>query len=146
MSKDMKNSLNFWGTTASIKMKQCHQDMLFDKLEKLDILNIYIYITKEMITWYTISLICIRAVVLKLLHQVPPQKIFGFPSTTIMTNIKMQCKWLPTAPGVCSRCVCVCVFTAVCVCTLDGLNAEHKFWVCHVTFTFSSTIHSKKKK
>ncbi len=24
------------------------------------------------------------------LHQVPPQKIFGFPSTTIMTNIKMQ--------------------------------------------------------
>ncbi len=54
------------------------------------------------------------------LHQVPPQKIFGFPSTTIMTNIKMQYKWLPTAPGVCSRCVCVCVcvFTAVCVCTL----------------------------
>ncbi len=79
------------------------------------------------------------------LHQVPPQKIFGFPSTTIMTNIKMQYKWLPTAPGVCSRCVCVCVFTAVCVCTLDGLNAEHKFRVCHVTFTFSSTIHSKKK-
>ncbi len=76
------------------------------------------------------------------LHQVPPQKIFGFPSTTIMTNIKMQYKWLPTAPGVC---VCVCVFTAVCVCTLDGLNAEHKFRVCHVTFTFSSTIHSKKK-
>ncbi len=76
------------------------------------------------------------------LHQVPPQKIFGFPSTTIMTNIKMQYKWLPTAPGVCSRCVCVCV----CVCTLDGLNAEHKFRVCHVTFTFSSTIHSKKKK
>ncbi len=72
------------------------------------------------------------------LHQVPPQKIFGFPSTTIMTNIKMQYKWLPTAPGVCSRCVCVCV------CTLDGLNAEHKFRVCHVTFTFSSTIHSKK--
>ncbi len=51
----------------------------------------------------------------------------------------MQYKWLPTAPGVCSRCVCVCV------CTLDGLNAEHKFRVCHVTFTFSSTIHSKKK-
>ncbi len=82
------------------------------------------------------------------LHQVPPQKIFGFPSTTIMTNIKMQYKWLSTAPGVCSRCVCVCVcvFTAVCVCTLDGLNAEHKFRVCHVTFTFSSTIHSKKIK
>ncbi len=78
---------------------------------------------------------------LNFLHQVPPQKIFGFPSTTIMTNIKMQYKCLPTAPGVCSR--CVCVFTAVCVCTLDGLNAEHKFRVCHVTF--SSTIHSKKK-
>ncbi len=59
------------------------------------------------------------------LHQVPPQKIFGFPITTIMTNIKMQYKWLPTAPGVCSRWVCVCV--CVCVCTLDGLNAEHKF-------------------
>ncbi len=54
-----------------------------------------------------------------------------------MTNNKMQYKWLPTAPGVCSR----CVFTAVCVCTLDGLNAEHKFRVCHVNF--SSTIHSK---
>ncbi len=42
--------------------------------------------------------------------------------------------------------VCVCVFTAVCVCvcTLDGLNAEHKLRVCHVTFTFSCTIHSKK--
>ncbi len=76
------------------------------------------------------------------LHQVPPQNIFGFPSTTIMTNIKMQYKWLPTATCVCSR--CVCVFTAVCVCTLDRLNAEHKFRVCHVTF--SSTIHSKKKK
>ncbi len=62
-----------------------------------------------------------------------------------MTNIKMQYKWLPTAPGVCSRCVCVCacVFTAVSVCILDGLNTEHKFRVCHVTF--SSTIHSKKK-
>ncbi len=50
------------------------------------------------------------------LHQVPPQKIFGFPSTTIMTNIKMQYKWLPTAPGVCSRCVCVC--SLLCVCAL----------------------------
>ncbi len=36
-----------------------------------------------------------------------------------------QHEWLSTAPGVCSRCVCVCV------CALDGLNAEHKFrvWV-----------------
>ncbi len=93
---------------------------------------------------------CLDQWFLNFLHQVPPQKIFAFPSTTIMTNIKMQYKWLPTAPGVCSRCVCVCVcvcvFTAVCVCTLYGLNAEHKFRVCHVTFTFSSTIHSKKKK
>nr|WEX30359.1 Kelch-like protein 4-A-1 [Carassius gibelio] len=34
-------------------------------------------------------------------------------------------KWLPTALGVCSQ--CVCVFTALCVRTSDGLNAEHKF-------------------
>ncbi len=56
------------------------------------------------------------------LHQVPPQKIFGFPSTTIMTNIKMQYKWLPTAPGVCSRgvCVCVCVCVHCCVCAHFG--------------------------
>ncbi len=60
-----------------------------------------------------------------------------------MTNIKMQYKWLPTAPGVCSR--CVCVFTAVCVCTLDGLNAEHKFQVCHITFTFSSNESEKNE-
>ncbi len=46
---------------------------------------------------------------------------------------------------VCVHGVCVCVH-GVCVCTLDGLNTEHKFRVCHVTFTFSSTIHSKKKK
>ncbi len=52
------------------------------------------------------------------LHQVPPQKLFGFPSTTFMTNIKMQYKWLPTAPGVCSRCVCVCVCSLLCVCAL----------------------------
>ncbi len=57
-----------------------------------------------------------------------------------MTNIKMQYKWLPTAPGVCHGgcvwvCVCVCVFTAVCVCALwMGLNAEHKFQVCHFHF------------
>ncbi len=49
------------------------------------------------------------------LHQVPPQKIFGFPSTTIMTNIKMQYKWLPTAPCVCVFTVCVCVCVCVCV-------------------------------
>ncbi len=40
-------------------------------------------------------------------------------------------KWLPTAPGVCSQRVCVCVCSLLCVCTLDVLNAEHKFrvWV-----------------
>ncbi len=39
-----------------------------------------------------------------------------------------QHKWLPTAPGVCSQ--CVCVFTAVCV-HFGWVNAEHEFrvWV-----------------
>ncbi len=38
-----------------------------------------------------------------------------------------QHKWLAIDPGVCSRCVC----SLLCVCTLDGSNAEHKFrvWV-----------------
>ncbi len=38
-------------------------------------------------------------------------------------------QWLPTAPGVCSQCVCS-LLTAVCV-HLDGLNAEDQFrvWV-----------------
>ncbi len=53
------------------------------------------------------------------LHQVPPQKIFGFPSTTIMTNIKMQYKWLPTAP-VCVHGVCACVCSLLCVCVHFG--------------------------
>ncbi len=61
------------------------------------------------------------------LHQVPPQKIFGFPSTTIMTNIKMQYKWLPTAPG-----VCVCVHCCVCV---------HFGWV-----SLSVALYTVKKK
>ncbi len=52
---------------------------------------------------------CIEQWFSNFLHQVPPQKIFGFPSTTIMTNIKMQYIWLPTAPGVCVHVVCVCV-------------------------------------
>ncbi len=38
-------------------------------------------------------------------------------------------QWLPTAPGACSQCVCVCsLLTAVCV-HLDGLNAEGQFRV-----------------
>ncbi len=68
------------------------------------------------------------------LHQVPPQKIFGFLSTTIMTNIKMQYKWLPTAPGVCvCVCVCVCVHCCVCVhfgwvkCRAQILSMSHHF-------------------
>ncbi len=38
-------------------------------------------------------------------------------------------QWLPSAPDVCSQCVCS-LLTAVCV-HLDGLNAEHQFrvWV-----------------
>ncbi len=79
-----------------------------------------------------------KAVVLKLFTPSTTSENICLSKFHHMTNIKMQYKWLPTAPGVCSRCVCVC--------TLDGLNAEHKFRVCHITFTFSSTIHSKKKK
>ncbi len=41
-------------------------------------------------------------------------------------------------------CVRVCVFTAVCVCTLDRLNAEHKFWVWVPTLGRMSR-HLKKK-
>ncbi len=71
-----------------------------------------------------------------LAFQVPPL----WPTLKCSIN---GCPLLRVCVCVCSLlCVCVCV----CVCTLDGLNAEQKFWVCHVTFTFSSTIHSKKKK
>ncbi len=38
-----------------------------------------------------------------------------------------QHKWLPTAPCVCVCTLCVC--SLPCVCTLDGLEAEHKFQV-----------------
>ncbi len=64
-----------------------------------------------------------------------------------------------TDPGACSRCVCVCVcvcvwggvFTAVCVCTLDGLNAEHKFrvWVNilgHMSLLLKKSNHSLDNK
>ncbi len=56
-----------------------------------------------------------------------------------------QHKCLPTAPGVCSRCVC----SLLCVPTLDGLIAQHKFRVLvtilgrmsrHFHFTFISRI------
>ncbi len=59
-----------------------------------------------------------------------------------------QHKWLPTAPGVCLRCVCSLLW----VCTLDGLNAEHKFrvWVTklghmsrHFKFTYYFRFHSR---
>ncbi len=55
-------------------------------------------------------------------------------------------------------CVCVCgvgwgggVFTAVCVCTLDGLNAEHKFrvWVNilgHMSLSLKKSNHSLDNK
>ncbi len=51
-----------------------------------------------------------------------------------------QHKWLPAAPGVCSQ--CVCVSPLLCVCTLDGLNAEHKFrvWVTHHTWPFVTSL------
>ncbi len=71
-----------------------------------------------------------KAVVLKLFTPSTTSENIWLSKYHHMTNIKMQYKWLPTAPGVCSRCVCVCV----CVCTLDGLNAEDKFRVCHFHF------------
>ncbi len=51
------------------------------------------------------------------LHQVPLQKIFGFPNTTIMTNIKMQYCCSSGCPllRVCVHGVCVCVHCCVCV-------------------------------
>ncbi len=46
------------------------------------------------------------------------------PNTQLLTG-----RWLRTAPGACSQCVCS-LLTAVCV-HLDGLNAEDQFrvWV-----------------
>ncbi len=75
------------------------------------------------------------------LHQVPPQKIFGFPSTTIMTNIKMQYKWLPTAPGVCSRCVCV----HCCVCVHFG-RVKCRAQILSMSLSLSVTLYTVKKK
>ncbi len=40
------------------------------------------------------------------------------PPTALRTP---QHKWLHTV------CVCVCVCSRLCVCTMDGLNTEHKF-------------------
>ncbi len=46
---------------------------------------------------------------------------------------RRRIKWLPTPLGVCSLCLCVCLYTTHCCVYvhLDGLNAEHKFrvWV-----------------
>ncbi len=51
-------------------------------------------------------------------------------------------KWLPTAPGVCSRCGCV----HCCVCgTLDGLYAEHEFRV-GVTILGPMSLHFRIQK
>ncbi len=54
-----------------------------------------------------------------------------------------QHKWLPTAPGVCSRCVCVCVHCCVCALWMGQMQSTNSEYgspylvVCHVTFTFS---------
>ncbi len=70
----------------------------------------------------------------------------------------LQHKWLPTALGVCSRCVCVCVCSqCVCVCSLlcvciRWVNTEHEFpvWVIilgcmsphfHFHYWCSSMLH-----
>ncbi len=69
-----------------------------------------------------------------------------------------QHKWLPTVPGVCSRCVCVCVFTvcvftAVCVhfgwvkCRAQVPSMGHHTW-SYVTslslFTFKHNLLYQK--
>ncbi len=56
-----------------------------------------------------------------------PQLLPGRRSINGCPLIRVCVHGVHGAPGVCSR----CVFTAVCVCTLDGLNTEHKFrvWV-----------------
>ncbi len=48
-------------------------------------------------------------------------------------------QWLPTAPGVCSRCVCV----HCCVCALGWVNADHEFWVW-VTILGCMSLHFHK--
>ncbi len=83
----------------------------------------------------TYKLIIIHQWFSNFLHQVPPQKIFGFPSTTIMTNIKMQYKWLPTAPGVC---VCVCVHFG----WVQSTNSEYVTSLSVAPYT----VKKKKKK
>ncbi len=47
----------------------------------------------------------------------PPSIAFKQGTKPLTVLWALQYKWLPTAPGMCSQ--CVCVFTAVCV-HLDG--------------------------
>ncbi len=58
------------------------------------------------------------------------------------TALRVPQHWLPTAPGVCSRCVHVCSLLCVCV-HLDVLNAEYKFWVW-VTIFGHTSLHFHK--
>ncbi len=50
-----------------------------------------------------------------------------------------QHKWLPTAPGVCSRCVCVC--SLLCVCTWMGKCRARIMSMGHHTWLYVISLH-----
>ncbi len=57
-------------------------------------------------------------------------------------NRASQHKWLPTAPGVCSR--CVCVHSCVCVQSTNSEYGSPYLAVCHVTFTLKQMLLTPK--
>ncbi len=60
-------------------------------------------------------------------------------------NCSPQHKWLPTAPGMCSWCVCVCVFTAVCV-HFGWVNCRAQIPIIdHHTWLYVTSLSSLKK-
>ncbi len=64
----------------------------------------------------------------------PAGIVGGGSEWTVLSPPQLQHKWLPTAPGVCSRCVC-----AFWMGQMQSTNSEHGLpclAVCHVTFTF----------
>ncbi len=46
--------------------------------------------------------------------------------------------WLPTAPGMCSQCVCVCLFTShCCVCALGWVKCRAQIYITRYILFFS---------